>query len=110
MKDRLTTMVVGLSSLMLAAAIGLATPAAAEEQTWEMPDLAGESLLDAEDAVTSLSDETPLVLESESAGYPQDIFNEAFWVVCEQSPDAGEEIAADTELSVVVARLPGCEE
>ncbi|MCG5434313.1 PASTA domain-containing protein [Mycobacterium sp. MYCO198283] len=99
-----TAIIGSLSALVIAT--GLAAPAAADDETYEMPDIKGMSLQHAEATVKSLSED--LTLNAQNDGPAQDIHNETNWTVCYQYPSAGEEISADSYLGVIVARPNNC--
>lgn len=98
--------VVAVTSLLLATAVGAASPASADE--WEMPDVEGDILQSAQDAVLKASDGAVAPETSVASGPPYEQINLTYWEVCSQSPEAGEEISGDTPPELEVARPNQC--
>ncbi|MFB1298196.1 hypothetical protein ACAG24_022020 [Mycobacterium sp. pW049] len=97
---------VAVTSLLLTTAVGAASPALADE--WKMPDVEGELLQNATDAVLKASDGSVSPETSVAAGPPYEQINLTYWEVCAQSPEAGEEISGDTPPELEVARPNQC--
>ncbi|MDG4666542.1 hypothetical protein [Mycobacterium sp. 236(2023)] len=97
---------IGATSLLFATAVGAASPALADE--WTMPSVEGELLQSATDAVLEASNGAVSPETSVSSGPPFEQLNLTNWVVCAQSPEAGEEISDDTPPELEVARPNQC--
>ncbi|MBO0677718.1 hypothetical protein JRC04_09615 [Mycolicibacterium sp. S2-37] len=96
--------IVGSALMLPAIAVGLAGPATAQE-SWEMPDFRGMTLQGAVDEVASVTDGAPLTLNVfNTTGAPQQISNSTYWIVCYQSPSAGNEITLDSNVSLGLRR------
>lgn len=93
-----------------AIAVTIAGPAAAaEEESWSMPDFRGMSLKGAVDEVASVTDNSPLSLQVfNTTGAPQKITNPTNWIVCYQRPSPDAEITLDSNL-VLGLRRPNTE-
>ena len=94
---------IGAATLLLPAVIGFAAPAQAASG-FVMPSIDGMNLQEAEDAVSAASNGVPLQMHSHNLkGMKQKQLSLADWLVCEQSPAAGEKItsAADVDFGVV---------
>ncbi|VEG56096.1 Uncharacterised protein [Mycolicibacterium aurum] len=100
------TAIVGAACLLVAGAIGAAGPAAADN--WEMPNVEGEVLQSAWDAVVAATDGALVPETSTAEGPPFEQINLTNWEVCAQSPSAGEEVSAGTPPQLEVARPGGC--
>lgn len=100
------TRIFAVTSVLFATAVGAASPAMADE--WKMPDVEGELLQSATDAVLEASDGAVSPETSVAAGPPFEQINLTNWVVCAQSPEAGEEISGDTPPELEVARPNQC--
>lgn len=98
--------IITVTSLLFATAVGVASPAMADE--WEMPDVEGELLQSATDAVLKASDGAVAPETSVAAGPPYEQINLTYWEVCSQSPEAGEEVSGDTPPELEVARPNQC--
>ncbi len=97
---------IGATSLLFATAVGAASPAVADE--WKMPDVEGELLQSAQDAVLEASDGAVVPDTSVASGPPYEQINLTYWEVCSQSPEAGEEMSGDTAPELEVARPNQC--
>ncbi|CAM3577899.1 PASTA domain-containing protein [Mycobacterium frederiksbergense] len=94
---------IGAATLLLPAVIGFAAPAQAAGG-FVMPSIDGMNLQEAEDAVTAAANGIPLQIHSHNVkGMKQKQLSLADWLVCDQSPAAGEKItsAADVDFGVV---------
>jgi beta-lactam-binding protein with PASTA domain len=98
----------GAVTLLVAGSIGLAGPAAAAE-SWAMPDVEGAILQEAHDDIASTTSGAVLPETTAADGTPYEQINLTNWVVCAQSPSAGEEISVDSPPELEVARPNGCE-
>ncbi|MDA2890494.1 hypothetical protein PDG61_06205 [Mycolicibacterium sp. BiH015] len=98
--------VLAVSSLLFATAVGAASPAMADE--WKMPDVEGELLQSATDAVLEASEGAVSPETSVASGPPFEQINLTYWEVCSQSPEAGEEVSGDTPPELEVARPNQC--
>lgn len=86
---------------LAAALLTFAAPASADDAP-SMPDVTGAVL---QNAVADVADVTDLPVDpSNVSGPTQVIYNYTNWIVCSESPSAGEEIAPDAEISVDVRR------
>lgn len=101
------TGIVGAATcLFVATGIAAAGPAAADN--WEMPNVEGEVLQSAWDAVVAATDGALVPETSTAEGPPFEQINLTNWEVCAQSPSAGEEVSAGTPPQLEVARPGGC--
>ncbi|ADT99027.1 PASTA domain-containing protein [Mycolicibacterium gilvum] len=96
----------GATSLVFAAAIAAAAPAAADQ--WVMPDVTGQLLQDARNAVLAASDGVVLPAATTAEGPVFEEENLTSWQVCTQSPSAGTVIPDDTPPTLTVARPGAC--
>ena len=99
--------VVGAATVLVAAAIAIAAPAAAQP-SWEMPDVEGEILQDAWDSVVSTTDGAVVPETAVAEGPPSEQYNLNNWEVCSQSPSEGEEISAESPPELEVMRPGAC--
>lgn len=88
--------------------IGLAGPATADDDSWEMPGpLRGSSLASAESTLQPLLDAAGRKLDVRNVNGPaQTVTNATNWYVCWQSPQAGKTVTKKTWIGVGVRR-PG---
>lgn len=102
----------GLAAAMSVAvvSIGLAGPAAADDDSWVMPGpLRGASLASAQSALQPILDATGHKVDLRDVNGPaQNITNATNWVVCWQSPKAGKKVTKKTWIGLGVRR-PGTE-
>lgn len=102
------TVVAGVSALLLVLSVGVAGPAGADP-TAEMPDVEGKNLQtaagDITDALAGLDQGLNIMRNDGSSGVFINLTN---WIVCWQSPKAGEEVTEDTWVGVGVERPNGC--
>ena len=98
----------GLTSVFIAIGLGTASPSMADQ--WVMPDVQGQILQDAWDAVLAASDGVVRPQTTTSEGPPFEQINLANWEVCSQEPPAGTQVPDDTPPMLVVARPNGCPE
>jgi hypothetical protein len=95
---------IGVTTLLLPAAIGSAGPAQAADG-FVMPDTGGMNLQEAEDAVNAASNGVPLQMHSHNLkGMKQKQLSLADWLVCDQAPAAGEKITSATDVNFGVVR------
>jgi hypothetical protein len=98
----------GAAVLLVAATIGAASPAGAAP-SWEMPDVEGMILQEAWDEVVSTTEGLVAPETATENGSPLEQINLTNWVVCSQSPAAGDEILAEEPPELEVARPSRCE-
>ena len=98
--------VLGAASLLTAAAIVGAAPAAADQ--WVMPDVTGQVLQDARNAVLAASEGVVEPATTTAEGPPFEQENLTNWEVCAQAPSAGTIIPDDTPPTLIVARPGEC--
>ncbi|CAJ1507068.1 PASTA domain-containing protein [[Mycobacterium] burgundiense] len=92
-----------VGAVALAAGLTFAGPAAADDPEWEMPDLVGATLEQAESSVAALSDQ--ITFETEDlTGLGREQLSPANWTVCATVPEAGETLTADSTVGFVVVR------
>lgn len=97
------TLAIGAATLLLPAVIGFAAPAQAASG-FVMPSIDGMNLQEAENAVNAAANGVPVQMHSHNMkGMKQKQLSLADWLVCQQSPEAGEKIttAADVDFGVV---------
>ncbi|TFV58203.1 hypothetical protein E4P42_12600 [Mycobacterium sp. PS03-16] len=99
--------IAGVVSLVVSASIGLASPAAAATE-WEMPDVEGQILQSAWDAVLATSEGAVVPATSSADGMPYEQINLTNWVVCAQSPSEGGTFSAEEPPELEVARFNQC--
>lgn len=96
--------VIGISSMILIGASGVAIPTATADEA-EMPDLVEMTLDEAQAEFADAAGNPELVLESDNiTGPKQEQLVPSFWKVCEQSPEEGEPISEDESYEVGVVR------
>lgn len=98
---------IGAATLLAAGAIGLAGPAAAAD-SWEMPDVRGLILQEADDLIASATGGAVVARTSDANGMPYEQINLTNWVVCSQSPAAGGTISERRPPRLQVARPNKC--
>ncbi|ORB29128.1 PASTA domain-containing protein [Mycolicibacterium parafortuitum] len=98
--------VLGAAPLLTAAAIVGAAPAAADQ--WVMPDVTGQVLQDARNAVLAASEGVVEPATTTAEGPPFEQENLTNWEVCAQAPSAGTIIPDDTPPTLIVARPGEC--
>lgn len=95
---------IGAATLLLPAAISFAGPAQAANG-FVMPSIDGMNLQEAEDAVNKAANGIPVTMSSHNLkGMKQKQLSLADWLVCEQSPAAGEKISSATDVDFGVVR------
>lgn len=93
----------GLSAALLAGGLALAGPAAADDPEWEMPDVVGSTLAEAEAEVAGLSPE--IAFETvDLTGLNRDVHSPANWTVCATVPEAGGTLTAESTVGFAVVR------
>ncbi|CAJ1584397.1 PASTA domain-containing protein [[Mycobacterium] wendilense] len=93
----------GLSAALLAGGLLLAGPAAADDPEFEMPDVVGGTLEEAEAQVADLSPD--IAFETEDlTGQGREVQSPANWTVCATAPEAGETLTAESTVGFVVVR------
>jgi len=101
------------AALMTAAAL-LGSPVATAQpaddgRTWEMPDMAGMKLAEAEATFTDATAGSGLKLEYFNAAGNYVVYNQTNWLVCNQSPKAGTTLKATSWVGIGINRpYPGC--
>lgn len=104
MKKQLT-IAASAFALLLPSAIGLAGPAAAAAQGFTMPSISGMNLQEAENAVEAAASGAPLAMESHNiTGMAQKQLSLTDWLVCDQTPAAGEKFSSATDIDFSVVR------
>jgi hypothetical protein len=74
-------------------------------QSWEMPDLAGQDLQGAQDAIQSLTDDGIFYTDSHDvSGQGREQVLDRNWQVCTQDPSPGTKITPDTKIDFGVVR------
>lgn len=108
---------VALATIMAAGGmVGIAAPAAAAQDgnpgPWEMPDLRGEKLQRAIDAVLDVTGDTAeLELQIRNRLNTLEVINYSNWEVCAQYPRGGDTISQKAKRVVLAVRRPntsGC--
>ena len=105
-----------LAAAMAAAGmLTVAAPAAAAQEgnpgPWEMPDVQGEILERAINAVLDVTGDADVDLRIQNRKDVCDVINYTNWEVCAQSPRGGQEISPRAKRVVLVVRRPnssGC--
>lgn len=93
-----------LTSAVFAGAVLLAGQATAA-QTWEMPDVKGMNLEQAESVILDMTGETKVAMRSfNTTGATQEQLNPTNWIVCYQYPLAGNELTDKTGIAFGVRR------
>jgi hypothetical protein len=102
--------VAGTMSLLMPLAIGIAGPAAAAPTSSAMPSVRGISLQKAMESIQSLDEDTNFRIRTYNLqGWTTQQLSPANWVVCRQSPAAGRNITARTNITLAVNRpWQGC--
>jgi hypothetical protein len=102
-----TLVVAGAATLLMAVA---GTPTAMAAQTWEMPDLEGMNLEDAQALYTeAVGPDGPwLDLINKAPAAAGGINSPVMWEVCQQAPKAGATVSAKTYTAVAVNRPGKC--
>jgi hypothetical protein len=78
----------------------------AAENEWMMPDLIGQDLQGAQDAIQSLTDSAVAYTDSKDlSGQDRMQVSDRHWRVCTSSPSPGETFTADTEIEFGVVRI-----
>jgi hypothetical protein len=100
-----------LYRLLLCGAVVVATGCStaqvdAAENEWTMPDLIGEDLQGAQDAIQSLTDSAVWYTDStDLTGQDRMQVSDRHWVVCTSTPSPGETFTTDTEIDFGVVRI-----
>src|SRR5688500_10152928 len=81
-------------------------PVDAAVNEWTMPDLIGQDLQGAQDAIQSLTDSADVYTDSRDlTGQDRMQVSDRHWRVCTSTPSPGETFTADTEIEFGVVRI-----
>ena len=81
-------------------------PVDAAENEWTMPNLIGQDLQGAQDAIQSLTDSAVAYTDSKDlTGQDRMQVSDRHWMVCTSTPSPGAMFTADTEIEFGVVRI-----
>jgi hypothetical protein len=95
-----------LCGVAVAAALSTAPIGAAQPDEWTMPDLIGQDLQRAQDAIQSLTDLAVWYTNStDLTGQDRMQVSDRHWLVCTSTPPPGAMFTTDTEIDFGVVRI-----
>lgn len=102
----MVTMFSAVATLVFLVGAWLGLAPVADADTWQMPDLIGEDLQGAQDAIQSLTDDQIWYTKSvDLTGQDRPQLMDRLWVVCSSTPPPGATLSAGANVSFGVVRL-----